>query len=94
MPVPAELLPETLYTACDPATLAFVSTADLSELDPALIHPRAVEALHLGLDMPQRGYNLFVLGEAGSGRHAIVTQLLERESLRGAAPAMQPMRRR
>ncbi len=87
MPVPAELLPETLYTACDPATLAFASTADLSELDPALIHPRAVEALHLGLDMPQRGYNLFVLGEAGSGRHALVTQLLERESQRGAAPA-------
>ncbi len=87
MPAPAELLPETLYTACDPAALTFTSTADLSELDPALIHPRAVEALHLGLDMPQSGYNLFVLGEAGSGRHAIVTQLLEQESHRGAPPA-------
>ncbi|HQU77940.1 MAG TPA: ATP-binding protein [Azonexus sp.] len=87
MPAPAELLPEALYTACDPATLAFASTAELSELNPALIHPRAVEALHLGLDMPQRGYNLFVLGEAGSGRHAIVTQLLEQESQHGTPPA-------
>ena len=87
MPPPAELLPEALYTACDAAVLAFSSTAELPELDPALLHPRAMEALHLGLDMPQRGYNLFVLGETGSGRHAIVTQLLKQESRRGAPPA-------
>ena len=37
--------------------------------------------------MPQTGYNLFVLGETGSGRHAIVTRLLEEESRHGAPPA-------
>ncbi len=87
MPLPAELLPEKLYTACAPEALAFATTAELAELDPVLIHPRAVEALHLGFAMPQSGYNLFVLGEAGSGRHAIVTQLLAQESQRGAPPA-------
>lgn len=87
MPVPDELPAASLCTACDPASLAFATTAELSELDPALIHPRAVEALHLGLDMPHGGYNLFVLGEAGSGRHAIVAQLLAAESRHGAPPA-------
>lgn len=87
MPAPTELSPEALYTTCDPAALAFPSTAELSELDPVLIHPRAMAALHLGLDMPYGGYNLFVLGEAGSGRHAIVTQQLKQESRHGAPPA-------
>ncbi|TXH01764.1 MAG: ATP-binding protein [Rhodocyclaceae bacterium] len=87
MPTPSELLPAALYTACDPAVLSFSTTAELSELDPVLIHPRAMEALRLGLDMPFTGYNLFVLGEAGSGRHAIVTQQLKQESGHGAPPA-------
>jgi lon-related putative ATP-dependent protease len=86
-PLPPELPPEALFTACDPAALDFATTDELADLDPALIHPRAVEALHLGLDMPQTGYNLFVLGETGSGRHAIVTRLLEEESRHGAPPA-------
>ena len=87
MPAAYELLPEALYSACDPAVLSFTSSADLTELDPALIHPRAMAALHLGLDMPYAGYNLFVLGEVGSGRHAIVEQQLKQESPHGTPPA-------
>lgn len=85
MPIP--LQPEQLYTACDPATLGFSSTDELPELDAALIHPRAVGAMHLGLDIPHVGYNLFVLGETGSGRHAIIHQLLEAERRHGTPPA-------
>ncbi|HYO27149.1 MAG TPA: hypothetical protein VER68_02645, partial [Azonexus sp.] len=67
MPERNELSAEALNTACDPNSLEFQTTDDLSDLDPALIHPRAVEAIHLGLEMPHKGYSLFVLGEAGSG---------------------------
>ena len=49
----------------------------MSDFDPVLIHPRAVAAIHLGLEMPHKGYSLFVLGESGRGRHAIVDRLLE-----------------
>ncbi len=87
MPVPAPLPPESLYTPCAPDTLHFTSTAELPELDAAQIHARALEAMHLGLDMPHAGYNLFVLGEAGSGRHAITQQLLESERQGGSPPA-------
>lgn len=85
MPIP--LQPEHLYTACDPASLGFDSTDELPELDAALIHARAVGAMHLGLDIPHEGYNLFVLGETGSGRHAIIHQLLEAERRHGPPPA-------
>jgi lon-related putative ATP-dependent protease len=87
MPAPAPLQPDVLYTACDPATLDFASTTELVDLDAAQIHGRAVEAMHLGLDMRHPGYNLFVLGETGSGRHAIIQQLLDGERHNGGAPA-------
>ena len=86
MPEKNELSADALNAACDPESLGFSTTDDLSDLDPALIHPRAVEAIRLGLEMPHKGYSLFVLGEAGSGRHAIVTRLLESERHKGPPP--------
>ncbi|MGB9356661.1 MAG: Lon-like protease helical domain-containing protein, partial [Azonexus sp.] len=86
MPERNELSAEALNTACDPNSLGFSTTDGLADLDPALIHPRAVAAIHLGLEMPHKGYSLFVLGEPGSGRHAIVTRLLESERHKGPPP--------
>ena len=81
------LSPEALHTPCDPAAINFASTAELPDVDAAQIHPRAVEAVRLGLDMRQKGYNLFVLGDAGSGRHAIIDRLLAEERANGSPPA-------
>lgn len=83
----APLPPELLYSPCDPATLDFGSTESLVDIDVGQLHPRAVEALKLGLDIRHDGYNLFVLGDAGSGRHAIVEQLLANERSAGMPPA-------
>ncbi len=87
MPQPAPLAPEQLFTACDPAALDFATSDTLPELDAADLHARAVEAIRLGLDIAGAGYNLFVLGETGSGRHAIVSRLLEAERHDGPPPA-------
>ncbi|HTY99352.1 MAG TPA: AAA family ATPase [Rhodocyclaceae bacterium] len=81
------LSPEALYSPCDPTLLGFVDTGTAGEPDLAFAHPRAVEALRLGLDMRHPGYNLFVLGETGSGRHAVVRQLLDAERKNGQPPA-------
>ncbi|MBN8441351.1 MAG: AAA family ATPase [Thauera sp.] len=87
MPPSAALLPQALYTTCDAASLEFHTTAELPDVDAALVHPRAIEALHLGLDIRHAGYNLFLLGDSGSGRHAIVEQLLDTERHSGEPPA-------
>lgn len=84
---PTPLPPKALYTPCDPAELPFSSTDALPDLDAAVIHGRAIEAIHLGLDIHHEGYNLFLLGETGSGRHAIIRQLLEDQRMGGEAPA-------
>ncbi|QYY32745.1 AAA family ATPase [Cupriavidus pinatubonensis] len=82
----AELPPERLYTPCEPKSLGFDTTESLVDVDLALIHPRAVAAIQLGIGMRVRGCNLFVLGEPGSGRRALVRHILEAAAPEGPQP--------
>lgn len=80
------LAAEQLFTPCDPAGFPWPDTAALEEPACPFGQQRAVEALQLGLDTQGPGYNIFVLGRPGSGRHALVQHLLEARALRLAAP--------
>lgn len=68
---------DALYTPCDPARLTFKSTAELADLAGLLGQDRAEEALHFGLGIRRHGYNLFVLGPSGMGKHTMVRQFLD-----------------
>ncbi|MBS1189283.1 MAG: ATP-dependent protease [Rhodocyclaceae bacterium] len=76
-----------LYTPCRPEDLPFDTSDELPDLGEEFAHGRAVEALHFGLDIRRPGYNLFVLGDPGSGRHAMVRRLIETEYGNHNAPA-------
>lgn len=77
---------EKLRTRCDPVVFEFESTAALEDLPEGLEQARADEALRFGLAMRQPGYNVFVLGDSGTGRHAIVLRLLEELAAKGEVP--------
>jgi lon-related putative ATP-dependent protease len=66
-----------LYKSCDPKTLDFETTSDLPDLDHLVAQDRATEAIRLGTSIEHEGYNLFVLGREGTGRHTLVKQFLE-----------------
>ena len=66
-----------LYQRCDSAQLPFETTDDLAAATEIVGQERAVDAIRLGLDIRRPGYNLFVLGDTGSGRHSAVKRLLE-----------------
>ncbi|MEO0003748.1 MAG: hypothetical protein RLZZ22_1440, partial [Pseudomonadota bacterium] len=87
MTPPAALPPPALHTRCDPGALGIASSAELADLDTALIHGRALEAIQLGLDIRHDGYNIYLLGDSGSGRHAIIGQLLETQRRAGQPPS-------
>ena len=70
------LRPEQLYRKCDPASLHFQTTDELTELDELPNQGRALEAIRFGTKIKQRGYNLFVFGPAGTGKHSTVTKIL------------------
>ena len=55
------------YRRADLSAVAFTTTADLEPLTTMVGQERAVQALHMGLGIPQQGYNIFVSGLAGSG---------------------------
>ncbi|OIQ83862.1 hypothetical protein GALL_343350 [mine drainage metagenome] len=83
---PPALTPEALRARCDPAELAFASSAELDAAVAAVGQQRATEALALALALRAPGYNAFVLGEAGSGRHSVVQTLLAEHARGRAAP--------
>ncbi|MBN1236994.1 MAG: AAA family ATPase [Gammaproteobacteria bacterium] len=78
---PSPLPPQALYRHCDPAALAFDSTAELADPAIAVGQARAAAALTFGASIGDEGFNVFVLGPSGSHRHALVEELL-RERMR------------
>ncbi len=80
------LEPQLLYRTCDPALLDFATTADLPDTGNGFGQARAEEAVRFGIDIRRPGYNLFVLGEPGSGRHFTVRRLLEEKAAGEAVP--------
>lgn len=71
------LQPSQLLRRCDPELLPFTTTAELTECADTVGQGRAIGALNFGVDMRRPGYNLFILGNPGSGRHTLVRKLLE-----------------
>ncbi|MCP5246588.1 MAG: AAA family ATPase [Burkholderiales bacterium] len=66
-----------LYTACDIDQFDFKTTDQLEDLKEIIGQDRALKALHLGVNIQHEGYNLFVLGPTGLGKHTVVREYLE-----------------
>lgn len=79
--------PQSLLRRCDAALLDFETTAELSDAVDIVGQSRALDAVRFGIDIKQPGFNLFVLGEPGSGRHAAVRRLLEEKAASEPAPS-------
>jgi len=78
---------QLLFRGCDPALLEFETTAELSEATEIVDQARAIDALRFGIDIKRPGYNLFVLGEPGSGRHTAVRRMLETKAAGEPTPS-------
>ncbi|MCE5362194.1 Lon protease family protein [Pseudomonas anguilliseptica] len=81
------LSPEALTRPFAPEQFNFSSTADLEPFRGVLGQERAVEALQFGVAMPRPGYNVFVMGEPGTGRFSFVKRYLKAEAKRLETPA-------
>ncbi len=68
---------EQLYHRCDLGQLDFETTAEVEDLEEILGQPRALQAISFGMGIEDRGYNIFALGPAGTGKRELVTQFFE-----------------
>lgn len=87
MPNLHELTAQQLYHACDPDALECDSSAELPDLQASLGQERAMGALHFGVGIHHEGYNLYVMGSPGLGKHAIVRQLLGQQAAQIEPPS-------
>ncbi len=75
-----------LCVACDPSIFDFKTTKSLAPLDEILGQQRALDAIRMAAKIRHHDFNLFVLGNPGSGRHTAVRSLLEQEADNRPAP--------
>ncbi|MDO8248199.1 MAG: ATP-binding protein [Rhodoferax sp.] len=86
MPI-SSLMPEVLRVTIAPDSLGFSDTSELQQLPlPWIGQERAEIAARFGLGMDQPDYNLFVLGEVGSGRSSLLQQVMQAVAVNKAVP--------
>jgi lon-related putative ATP-dependent protease len=80
------LKPAMLCRRCDPESFTFDTTAELEDLTEIIGQTRAIKAVQFGIGTRREGYNLFVLGPPGIGKHSLVRQFLAQEVVTKPTP--------
>lgn len=80
------LPPALLHRRCSPEELPFALSSELEDAPAQLGQERAAEAVEFALRMRQKGYNVYALGPAGTGRHQLVEDLLRRRAAAESTP--------
>ncbi len=82
MKVPPALPPSRLVHRCDHERFPFTTTDELVDAAQIVGQERAASALEFGIGIERQGYNVFVMGPEGSGKHTLVKRYLA-ERVRG-----------
>ncbi|WP_338035617.1 Lon protease family protein [Billgrantia antri] len=75
-----------VYRACPEEAFDFDVTSELESLDMLSGHARARDALDFGTSMRSDGFNLYVLGHPGHGKHQLVGRFLAERSREEPTP--------
>jgi lon-related putative ATP-dependent protease len=83
---PLELEPKQLRRVCDPADFDFETTDDLPLVEEIIGQPRGCRALEFGLEVRSPGFNVYVLGPAGTGRATAIERFVQQRAAEGEIP--------
>jgi lon-related putative ATP-dependent protease len=76
-----------LYRKCDPGTFTFDRTDTIVELPMTIGQDKALKSLDFGLNMDSQGFNVFAIGESGTGKMSTVMYMLKKKAADEKAPA-------
>jgi predicted ATP-dependent protease len=83
-----EVPAEQLSVKCDPKMFDFECTSDLAPLREFIGQDRAIRGIEFGLQMRNKGYNIYVAGLSGTGKTSIVNtyihKMVEKRQAEGA----------
>jgi lon-related putative ATP-dependent protease len=77
---------DKLYRFCDPDMFTFNTTDDLPDVKETIGQERALHALDFGLSLDSAGFNIFILGEYGTGKMTTVKSFLSRKAMTEPVP--------
>jgi lon-related putative ATP-dependent protease len=78
---------EELYRCCDPSVFTFESTDELGEMTETIGQERALRAIDFGLNLDSSGFNIFMLGENGTGKMTTIRALLTKKAADEPVPS-------
>ncbi len=81
------LTAQQLRPSCTADTLPFETTAELDDLPGILGQDRAFEAIEFAINVSHRGYNLFVMGSSGLGKHGLIRKYLRKVAEKEETPS-------
>ena len=82
-----KLTAEQVTRTCDPQSLPFETTAEIKTSDhPFFGQERADHSIRFGVAIKKDGYNLYVLGRHGAGKHRFTRSILEATAQQQKAP--------
>jgi lon-related putative ATP-dependent protease len=79
-----KLNPDQLYKRCDPGSFSRIDTA--VELPMTIGQEKALRSLDFGLGMDSKGFNIFAIGESGTGKMSTVMYMLKKKAADEKAP--------
>jgi predicted ATP-dependent protease len=71
---------EQLCLRCDPESIPFDTSAEISTPTEIVGQERALKSIYFGTRIEASGYNLFAFGSTGTGKNSAVKQALEHEA--------------
>jgi lon-related putative ATP-dependent protease len=72
--------PDDLYKRCDPKFFPFKTTGDLPPLDGIIGQQRALNAIDFGLNLQSAGFNIYVLGDSGTGKTSAIRSFISKKA--------------
>lgn len=75
-----------LYHACDTGVFDFNTTQELEPISQIIGQESALEAVDFSANIRQDGYNLYVMGPSGSGKHSVIKTFLEEKGAHEPCP--------
>ena len=69
-----------LRSFCAQAEFDFKTTNDISDFEGMVGQERAIEALSFAVEMDRPGYNMYLMGSTGIGKHTLLKRFLDQAS--------------
>ncbi|WP_163340517.1 Lon protease family protein [Desulfopila sp. IMCC35008] len=82
----AVIKPEEACLKCPPESLGFTTTLEVEKVIHIAGQDRAMDSVEFGIGIEKKGFNLFVIGPQGSGRHTVIRSFIDQKAMTGQPP--------